>query len=453
MSDYDPLKVDAYATHLAEVNEKKPVIASEDIYNDQGVLIIKKGSPINGAVTQKILKFKLTQSLESSVSVQGEIDGITLHKVILAIVKKDPSVTKVHDRYGVDTVLRQRCAHYNTFNIIKQKLTVLSVRMPRVFNQSVFSAWLATLIAKQMKMSDDEMNCVFLAALTHDLGMLHIPIETIEKKGELTPEEWRQIQAHTVIGQKILENIGNIPKRVSRSVLEHHERCDGTGYPRGLFENELSLQGQIIAMCDSVIAIYWNRFRREGRSLRDLIPIIQVNSKAHFYSTYETLVTVLRKSDLEEKGVIDTEKMPNFITYLLDKNRYLNLWLEKIEAVVVPIGFMHNDRRVHAIQNVFLHVITSVRGSGIMDEGYIRWLEQVRKENLHFAYREIEDVALMVTEIEFHLKRLTRMMTMYVAKDGQSSVAEIVEQLELCLREIKKVREENKPVDPADFSL
>lgn len=451
MSEFDPLKVDAYAKHLAEVNEEKMVIATDDILNEQGALLVKKGTAISAQVTERIVKFKLIKPLESSVSIENELDATGLHKELLDWIHSDAAVDKVHTRYDFDGCLRQRCAYYGQFNIIKQKITVLAIQMPRVFKQSVFSAWLATLLAKQMKMDDDEMNCVFMAAITHDFGMLHISPEVLDKKTELKPEEWRQIQAHTVIGQKILEGIPEMPRRVARSVLEHHERCDGTGYPKGLFESELSMQGQIIALCDSVIAVYWNRFRREGRSLRDLIPIIQVNSNAHFYRTYETLVTILRNSELAEDGVVKPEKMSSFITFVLEKNEYLSQWLSVVETTIQTLGFTHEDRKLHAIQNVFILIVTSVRGSGILDEGYIRWLEQVRKEQLQFAYREIEDVSLMVQEIEFHLKRLTRMMNMYAT--NTKNTKENIEKLIVGLKAIKQVQDNYKPKDPGDYEI
>src|SRR5690606_15430582 len=97
--------------------------------------------------------------------------------------------------------------------------------------------------------------------------------------------EWRQIQAHTVISQKLVQSIHGLKPAVARAVLEHHERCDGTGYPHGKFSDQLTMESQVLALAESAIAVYTNRLIPQGRGLRDLMPLLQVNSESHFYDT------------------------------------------------------------------------------------------------------------------------------------------------------------------------
>ncbi len=450
-STYDPNKVGAYARHLAKVNESKQVIATQDICNDQGAVLVKAGQAINSKTTERIVKFKLLKPIEESVAIDGDIDGSTLQKHIKVILGKNEVALKIHEQLGLEPKLKQLCHFYQTFPVLRQKITVLSMQMKRVYTQSLFSAWVTTVIGNQMDLSKVDMENLFIAAIAHDIGMLHIDEEVINKKGGLTPEEWRQIYAHPIIGEKILANVPGIEKDTIRAVREHHERCDGTGYPAGKFEKELAIHGQIIAMADSVVAIL-GRMRSEGRNFRDLIPVIQINSQAHFHGTYEALVLVLRRANLGDEGIVDHNAMPGFIDRVLFINRFLSDWLKVSEEHIMGLGFTHQNRKLHMIQTVLMNVAMAVRGAGILDEGYIRFLEQVKTDKLEFAYREIEDVYIMLTEIRFHLDKLVRFIKEFM-EFQKNPDKEVEETLKKALEDITAVREKYADGDPAKYSV
>lgn len=413
-----------YTEHLAEVNKSRTVIAKDDIFNDHGVLLVKKGNPITPQITQAIMQFKLLKPIQDSVTIKNEIGGAELHETILNLVRADSSLIAIHKRFALDALLESQCLSYDHFPMLRQKLTVMSERLPEIYRRTLCCTWLSLLIAKEMRLSKEEIANVFLAGLAHDIGMLHISPEILEREGQLSPEEWRQMQAHVVISKTILEALDNIPKQVCVAVLEHHERCDGTGYPSGKVESELSFIGQIIALSDSVIAVYNNRFKTDGRNWRDVIPIIQMNSQAYFYRNYEVLVTILRRSELPSMNIVGQDAMPAFIDTLIEKNIQLKIWFNAVNRDLRSIGFTHGDRKLHALQNIYIHVATSVIGSGLLQEDFSAWLLQVKNEKLSDSYREIEDIFLMQEEVVFHLLRLSKMAKIYV--DANPKVSKIV---------------------------
>lgn len=403
-----------YAAHLAEMNETREVIASEDIFNARGVMLVKKGSPITPKVTRAIIEFKLTKPLQDTISIAQEVGASDLLKAFMTLLQQDMTLRMMHERYKMHELLDQQCKHYDTFPLLRQKVTVMSERLPETYQRTLYSAWLGLLIAKEMRLPPQDIAIVFLAALSHDIGMLHISPDILDKKGKLSAEEWRQIQAHVVIGQKILAAIKEVPQQVCIAVLEHHERCDGTGYPLGKMENELSLAGQIIALTDSVVAIYINRFKPEGRGWRELIPVLQMNSQAFLYRNYEVLVTILRRSNLPSAQVISGNSMPGFIMDVIQANRSLKIAFDEVNKTMRNLGFTHGDRKLHALQNVLIHIATAVNGSGIFEDSFVAWLEQVRDQRMTGAYVDVENVFLMQEEVNFHLQRLSRMMQIYL---------------------------------------
>lgn len=406
-----------YAAHLAEINETRDVIASEDIFNARGVLLVKKGSPITPKVTRAIIEFKLTKPIQDTITIGREVGAGDLLKSFISILQQDPVLRSIHDRYHLQPLLDQQCRYYDQFPLLRQKITVLSDRLVETFQRTLYSAWFGVLIAKEMQLSQQDMGVVFLAALSHDIGMLHISPAILDKKEELSAEEWRQIQAHVVIGQKILATMKDVPPHVCTAVLEHHERCDGTGYPLGKTETELSLWGQIIALTDSVVAIYFNRFKREGRGWRELIPVLQMNSQAFLYRNYEVLVTILRRSNLPSMHVVSSNTMPQFIEEIIRTNRTLKTAFDDVNKAMGGLGFTHGDKKLYALQNVLIHIATAVNGSGIFEKSFVDWLGQVKDQRLKESYSDIENIYLMQEEVNFHLRRLSRMTQIYLASD------------------------------------
>ncbi len=107
------------------------------------------------------------------------------------------------------------------------------------------------------KIFPDNDNLV-LAGLLHDIGKLEIPLTVLNKAGPLTIEELDLIKRHPLYGMKIVQGMGYCDE-IANSVLHHHERWDGNGYPGGLKGNAIPLFSRIIAVADAFDAMITNR--------------------------------------------------------------------------------------------------------------------------------------------------------------------------------------------------
>jgi len=112
----------------------------------------------------------------------------------------------------------------------------------------------AVALAEAIGLSPDEVFKVSTAALLHDIGKIGIPDKVLNKKGELNEEDWRIIKAHPKLGATIIGNIPSLVPCVS-SILHHHERWDGGGYPEGLKGEEIPIEARILAIADSFAAM------------------------------------------------------------------------------------------------------------------------------------------------------------------------------------------------------
>ncbi len=122
-------------------------------------------------------------------------------------------------------------------------------------------------IAKKLQMSKGRMMDLGFAALFHDIGKVNVPDEILNKPSFLTDEEMEFIKRHPKDGAELLE--GTFLQNVGEIVEQHHERLDGSGYPNGLTEDEISLEAKIIAVVDTYDAMTSDRPYRKGLS-RDI---------------------------------------------------------------------------------------------------------------------------------------------------------------------------------------
>ena len=108
----------------------------------------------------------------------------------------------------------------------------------------------ARAIAEKMKLDEQQIKAVADAALLHDIGKLAIPEYILNKRGALTPEEMKKMRMHPQFGVDIVSNI-RFPYPVSDSILAHHERFDGAGYPKGLCGKDIPLGARVLAVADA----------------------------------------------------------------------------------------------------------------------------------------------------------------------------------------------------------
>jgi len=119
----------------------------------------------------------------------------------------------------------------------------------------VNTAILSALIALEMKIPNHKVLQVVTGALLHDVGMLRMPKEIVEKKGSLSESELQRIQAHTLYTYKIVNKELLYPEEVGLIVLQHHERWDGEGYPRRLSGTAIDIGARIVSVADAFEAM------------------------------------------------------------------------------------------------------------------------------------------------------------------------------------------------------
>ncbi|KPJ48796.1 MAG: hypothetical protein AMJ38_04505 [Dehalococcoidia bacterium DG_22] len=128
----------------------------------------------------------------------------------------------------------------------------------------------AVMLAQELGHSQQVQKTLRIAGLVHDVGKICIPDRILRKPGPLTPGEYEIVKHHVVIAQHLLVDLPNVDQ-VRDAALNHHERFDGTGYPKALKGNQIPLLGRIMAIADAFSAMILERPYRKGRTVSEAL--------------------------------------------------------------------------------------------------------------------------------------------------------------------------------------
>lgn len=170
-------------------------------------------------------------------------------------------------------------------------INALANHIDWLYAHSIDVAMMSLIMAVELGYEDEQLFYLGLGSLLHDIGMLLLPKSIIEKPGPLSETENLIFRQHCELGASSLESY-SLPKECTDIVLQHHERLDGSGYPKGLKKDEICLNSEIVMIADTVDKITSNRpDSQDAYPLDEAIKIIKKGEKF----SYE-LIMLLEKA-------------------------------------------------------------------------------------------------------------------------------------------------------------
>ncbi|KPK47032.1 MAG: hypothetical protein AMJ77_04395 [Dehalococcoidia bacterium SM23_28_2] len=153
----------------------------------------------------------------------------------------------------------------NTFSMLESLVTSIDNKDHYTKAHSEIVTECAVLLAQELGHSEEVQKTLRIAGLVHDVGKICIPDRILRKPGPLTRGEYEIVKHHVVIAENLIVDLPNI-EQVQEAALNHHERFDGAGYPRGLTGEQIPLLGRIMAIADAYSAMILDRPYRKGRT-------------------------------------------------------------------------------------------------------------------------------------------------------------------------------------------
>ena len=139
----------------------------------------------------------------------------------------------------------------------------------------------AVQVGEELGLPPTRLRELAIGGLVHDVGKLSVPNEILQKPGALTEEEYDVIKRHPELGSDLVRQLG-FSAQVARLVLDHHERLDGSGYPRGLGAPDLDIETRILAVCDVFDALLSRRVYRPAWTLDKALELLSSESGTGF---------------------------------------------------------------------------------------------------------------------------------------------------------------------------
>lgn len=204
---------------------------------------------------------------------QGELTGI-IHII------RDITELKNSEKKQLETEKELRSSYQKLKKIFNQTINALVVtlglRDPYTSSHQQRVTQLSCAIAREMGLSEEQIEGLRVAGMLHDIGKIYIPAEILAKPAQLTPEELTLMQTHVRGSYDIIKEI-DFPWPVADIVLQHHEKCDGSGYPEGLKGEQMLMESKILAVADVVEAMASHRPYRPARGITAALEEITLN--------------------------------------------------------------------------------------------------------------------------------------------------------------------------------
>jgi PAS domain S-box-containing protein len=232
--------------------------------------VYKTGEPLKRLDWQIIRKDGTKRYVEISILLQKDSSGkpVGFRGIVRDITERKNMEEKLQQ-----TLESLSKAYDSTLQVM---VSAVEVRDPYTALHQVRSADIARDIAVEMKLTQDKIDGIRMAGAIHDIGKLSIPPEILTKPAKLTNVEFALIKEHSRSGYEILKNVES-PWPLAQIVHQHHERMNGSGYPRSLKGDEILPEARILAVADVVAAMVSHRLHRPSLGIGAALEEIEKN--------------------------------------------------------------------------------------------------------------------------------------------------------------------------------
>ena len=345
---------------------------AEDIYTEDNNLIISEGTSLTDSIITRLefysIEELLIRSNEETILAKAEADHV--EQTYFTRIKSSESFQRFHKAYtnsisnlkdGLDDILSydtdpdvdfllsevNKILRYSETNIdLFHMLHCIRHYDDTTYIHSLNVSLICNIMGRWLSFNEDEMNVITICGLLHDIGKLMIPSDIIKKPDILTDEEFKTVKGHPIEGYKLLRD-SNLDDRIKKSILMHHERCDGSGYPYGLKSNEINSYAKLVSIADVYDAMTTARVYRGPMCPFDVINIFESEAFKKYDPKYvmtfmegisNTYInTDVRLSNKQEGTVIFVNKMSLSKPVVRVKDEFIDLSKKKdlkIEAII-----------------------------------------------------------------------------------------------------------------------
>ena len=246
---------------------------AEDVFTHNGQFLVSKNTIITDSIRDKLRRFDIYEvCIKEDTNVSFDLNNIVYKKSISYL---NSHLKKIF--FGCnssrDSEMKNFCSSFGD-DLLSDETVIKTLKMlisleDDTFNHSIKCFCITLIYAFEASFPLEFKKDLAIGALLHDIGKVEIPYGILGKEHSITDLEYEKIQQHTFNGYNILKQRG-FSEAVCRIALEHHERYNGSGYPRQLINEHISLGARIVSSIDVFIALTSSRPHRKQYSLKEV---------------------------------------------------------------------------------------------------------------------------------------------------------------------------------------
>ncbi len=318
----------AFVQAVAELGAKCQVKTSQPIYNAQGIKLLEGGVTIDQSLYDRLVSHRLSLPLDECIDPGPGVDAASLEAAARAAVARWPFFARVVTEGAAGKALIDAVASARLAKPVALHLTLARETRPALFDHSILMALLSAHLVREGGGAKVDVREAAVAGLLHDLGMLHIAPGLLDSEERLSGDELRPVYVHPLTSSMLVDRFSEYSKEIVRAIVEHHERLDGSGYPRGLAGDAISPLGRVLALAEVVTAMFDGTRRLPEQRVSLLLRINPRRYDAgHVAAVHRLLAVPAGAADAEG---IDAEALVARLFQLAD---VLALWRASSEAL------------------------------------------------------------------------------------------------------------------------
>lgn len=267
-----------YVRSITELGDTRKVITSQAIFTRNKIKLMEKGVKIDSSMFERLVNHKLMPKLDHYLTVEDAVTPAAIRAYAENILRSDRWFSVLRANAANEKRLLRALYEIPLVAPLAFKLTVAAAQRPEVYDHSIRMALVALYLAiKSDAFAANELSSLAAAAMFHDLGVLHVSTELLRPGRRLQQSERHHLYAHPVTAYLVLREFHEYHPTISRMVFEHHERLDGSGYPRGLKGDAISPGGQILMLAELASTVFENG--AVARNLEKFSVLLRLNQK------------------------------------------------------------------------------------------------------------------------------------------------------------------------------
>ncbi|MBO8171814.1 MAG: HD-GYP domain-containing protein [Bacillaceae bacterium] len=282
---------------ISTARSKPGMVLGKPVYTQNGSVLVSSGVELTDSIIKRLIKHGIDMvyikdSRTDDLEIKDPISEKTRHQALKTINDIFVEVGRGNLKWKGSLGQGQLDRIKDSFDAIvaelrqnKSALNLISnvyVNDQYVFSHSFNVSLYAITLALNAGYTDKQLHELGLGAILHDIGKMNVDPEILNKPGKLTEEEFEEVKKHTIYGYDILRKSDGIPLVTAHCALQHHERLDGSGYPRQLKGDEIHPHARILAVADVFDALTSRRSYRPAILPHEAMEVLYAGAGRQF---------------------------------------------------------------------------------------------------------------------------------------------------------------------------